>query len=672
MPKYRVTLNDGREVEVEAANPQAADLAVGEYMRAKPVRGRAAADRDAAKRIKSTPDQVRALNKGFTFGFADEIDATGAALETGASNLLKRAIGKEPEYGMKDAYGAVMDANARADNIFAKEHPVQNVTLQVAGGAVGPGVAAASRYVGAAGSLGSATVRSAAVGAGFGGVAGAGNARGGAVERAKGGGKGALTGAAIGGALPSAGRTAQTAGRAVDNATGGRIGTLFGGHEARAVERLRDALRRDGVDDQTITRVTREWVATGAPPPMLMNVAGENTRRLVRLAGMKEGEAARTLGGIGRRERANMPGAARARARELTPGEPRPATVVGEAAREARDVAAERSYSGPYREETLVTREMAQALRGRPGQAALRRARQAAEARQNYEQMDEIDRLLGGDFEDLTQPISAGTVDRIRIAMRNSGEAAGQNPLTRDVAGGLRSRAQQIDTALDRIPAIQPARGNYRTHSQFIEGVEDVGPNVFSQSADEFAPQFEALPPGAIDARAAGARVGARQALTDAFGQTPRRARSMIDTVADAEDPQRNLRALFGDEADRFVEAVRRIRQRVDDAQFVDPNAGSKTAPTQADAQAANDIVQVLQGHGLGVIIQKLRGGLTLTDQEAAVIAQIATSAPGAAVRRLNAPPAPPARRIGNVFAEPLQRARIAAPPVFSSGREGQ
>jgi hypothetical protein len=426
-------------------------------------------------------------------------------------------------------------------------------------------------------------------------------------------------------------------------------------------------LRADGVDNAAINRLTQEWVQTGAPPPMLMNVAGENTRRLVRLAGMKEGEGARILGGIGGRERASLPATARNRARQLTPGEDRPANVVAEAATEARDAAAENAYRGPYREQTLVTPETSAALRGGPGRSAMQRARSAAEARQNYDQMDEIDRLMGGDFQEGTQPISAGTIDRVRIAMRGRAEKAGQSPDTRDIAGGLRDRARRIDTSLERIPEIQGARGNYRAHSQFIEGVENVGPNIFKQSADEFAPQFEAVPAMGVDARRAGAQVGARQTMTDAFGQGPRRTRSMIDSIADGEDPQRNLRALFGGEADRFVSAIRNMRQRVDNAQFVDPNVGAKTAPTQADAQAANDVLRVLHGSGLGVLIEKLRNGLTLTSEEAATIAQIATSLPGQAMTRLNAPAAPVPQIAGNVF----RRASVAATPMMASQGTG-
>lgn len=667
MPKFKIDLPDGRSVEVDAPDANTAAAGAVKWSSSNPIAGRAAADRDAARRLKSTPDQLRAISKGASFGFADELDAAGAALETGVGNVFKRATGQKPAYGMKDAYGAVMDANAKADNIFAKEHPVQNVGLQIAGGAIGPGMAGAARWVGGARSLAGATGRSALVGGITGAVAGAGNAEGDMANRGKGAVRGATTGAVIGGVLPAAGRVAQTGGRAIDNATGGRIGTLFGGHEARAVQRLADALRADGVDNAAINRLTQEWVQTGAPPPMLMNVAGENTRRLVRLAGMKEGEGARILGGIGGRERASLPATARNRARQLTPGEDRPANVVAEAATEARDTAAENAYRGPYREQTLVTPETSAALRGGPGRAAMQRARSAAEARQNYDQMDEIDRLMGGDFQEGTQPISAGTIDRVRIAMRGRAEKAGQSPDTRDIAGGLRDRARQIDTSLERIPEIQGARGNYRAHSQFIEGVEDVGPNIFKQSADEFAPQFEAVPAMGVDARRAGAQIGARQTMTDAFGQGPRRARSTIDSIADGEDPQRNLRALFGGEADRFVSAIRNMRQRVDNAQFVDPNVGSKTAPTQADAQAANDVLRVLQGSGLGVLIEKLRNGLTLTSEEAATIAQIATSLPDQAMSRLNAPQAPVPQIAGNLF----RRAGVAATPMMASQGTG-
>lgn len=632
---------------IESASPTSGRIKVLEPAQ-KPARTKA---REAArKRVRgSQPAQVRALTQGATLGFSDEIDAAGAALETGANNLLRKVTGRESVgYGMRDAYDAVMAEEKEANAEFAREHPVQNILLQIGGGIATPGAAAAGRFVGGARGLGGAVARSALVGAGYGGVAGAGASDGSLENRAKGAGRGAVVGGAIGGATPVVVRAAQTAGRAVDNATGGRIGTLFGGHEGRAVQRIRDALRADGVDDATINRVTQEWVDTGAPPPMLMNVAGENTRKLVRLAGMKGGDAANTLGGIGRRTRANMPAQARARARELTPGETRPANVLVEAANEAREKAANRNYAGPYRTQVKIGDDVANVLTDAPGKAALRSARADALERRAMGQVDEIDNLLRAEpiptdpFEWYTptpERVSGSVLDRTQIAMRERGNKlsrAGNNAR----AGGSFGRRAVIDSTLEQVPELQGARGNYKAFSQFAEGAEDVGPNVLKQASDEFAPQFEAMGPTDVNPLREGARVGARQTLTDAFGQTPRKARGVLDAVADAEDPQRNLRALFGDQADRFVEAIRRIRQSVDDATFVDPNAGSKTAPSQADAEAANDFVQLLKGNGFGVLIQKLQRGLTLTEQEAAIIAEIATSLPTKAAQRLRPNPA--------------------------------
>lgn len=616
---------------------------------AAPKTSRDKARADAKRRSKNTPSALRSFTQGAGFSFADELDAAGAAAETAITNLAGRVTGREGAgYSAKEAYDAVMESEKEADAAFSSKRPVTSGALKIAGAVTAPGAALAGRFVGGATSLGGAVGRSAGVGAGMGALAGAGSSEGGALNRARGAGKGAVVGGIVGGAVPLVARGAQTAGRAVDNATGGRIGSYLGGHEARAGQRIRDALRSDGVDDATIQRLTREWEATGAPPPMLMNVAGENTRRLVRLAGMKGEDAANQLGGMGERARANMPGQARARVRELTPGETRSGPDVVAAATAARGRAANRNYAGPYREQVQIGDDVADVLTDAPGKSALRAARADALERRAMDQVDEIDRLLAAEprpadpFEWYrpTPPTASGaTLDRTRIA---TGERAGKLARAGNNAraSGAMGRRDTIDSALDQVPGLQNARGNFRTYSQFIEGAEDIGPSALTAPADDFAPQFEAIPQSALSPAREGAKIGARQAMSDSFGKTPSAARNTMDKVADAEDVQRNLRSLFGDEADRFVAAIRNIRKGVKDAQFVDPNVGSKTAPSQADAEAANDVLQVLQGRGLGVLLTKLRRGLTLTDQEAAIIADIATSQPTSALSRLRPTPA--------------------------------
>lgn len=592
---------------------------------------------DARKRVRNTPSGVRAFTQGVSFGFADEADAALAAGETAINNTVSKLFGRKGAgYTAKDAYGAVMAENQIADEEFTRERPVTSAALRIGGAVVTPGVAAAGRFVQGASSLGGAVGRSALVGAGMGALSGAGSSSPGVENRTEGALKGGALGGALGAATPIAARAAQTAGRAIDNATGGRIGSLLGGHQVRAAQRLRDALQADGVDDATINRLTAEWEATGAPGPMLMNVAGENTRRLVRVAGMKGGDAAVTLGGIGDRARANMPGQARTRVRQLTPGEGRSALDVVADATEARGVAAERNYAGPYRTRVPFTEEARSALSDEPGRAALRRARAAAVARRNYDQVQEIDLLLeGGDS--LPASVTAGTLDRSRIAMGGRGAKMQQSPDTRDIAGGLFGRASDIDNALDAVPEIQGARGNFRAQSEFIQGVEDIGPSALTMPADEFAPQFERLAPSALSASREGSKIGARQAMSDAFGKGPTGARNTLDKIADAEDAQRNLRSMFGEEADRFIGAIRNIRKSVKDAQFVDANVGSKTAPAGQDASAANGVMNFLRNAGSPgmMLIEKLMKGATLTQQEAAIIAEIATSGPRQALTRM-------------------------------------
>lgn len=156
---------------------------------------------DAERRINSNPDQLRAITKGVTLGFADELDALSAGAETAVNNTLRKVTGRPGVgYGAKDAYTAVMAANRARDDRFAEEHPVQNAALQIAGGLATPGGAAAARFVGKAASLGGAALRSGAVGAAYGAVAGAGNAEDGA--RLKGAAAGGATGAAIGTVAP--------------------------------------------------------------------------------------------------------------------------------------------------------------------------------------------------------------------------------------------------------------------------------------------------------------------------------------------------------------------------------------------------------------------------------------------------------------------------------------
>lgn len=594
-------------------------------------------------------DQIGAFAQSATeqIPFLDELAAKTVSVATGRSYEDVRAVQKR----------------------LAQEDRQHRAGARNAGGVAGFGatlMAPGAGYLGGARSLGQASFRGAQVGAGYGGLYSAGAAEGGVPERASAGAKGAAIGAVTGAALPVAVRGLQTGARAVDNATGGMAGRFFGGNDARAAERLRQALQADGVDEATIRAGMAEWQRTGSPPPRLLDLAGDNTRALLHYAGTRPGEASNTLRGIHRSTRANMPAQVRARTQQLTPGEPRSGPHVVQATEAARNAAASRNY-GAFRDQPVqVTPEAASALRGDIGRRVISEARENAAANRDYDRVAELDELLNGDLSSFP-PIRAGTLDELYQAMRDAGAGAmrGEQPRTR-LAAGLGGRARDIDSALDAVPALQPARGNFRAHSQFIEGVEDIGPNVLRETADTFAPRFEGLPSQAMDPTLLGARIGGRQAIMDLFGKGPTRARGALDLIADGIDPRRNLRALYGQQpADDYVSAISNIRSQVDNAARVDPLVGSKTHVSGADAQNVSGVASMLRGDFIQPLLERFAKGLTMTDQEAAILARLGVGSPEDALRALQQGPV--ARRVG-LFGN---RARIGLPAQIGAQTGG-
>jgi hypothetical protein len=146
---------------------------------------------DAQKRLGSTPDQARALSQGVSMGWADELDAKGAGLETFLSRL-----GGFRGYTPEEAEAAVLQANRQADDLFMQEHPGQAIGGRMLGGAALPGLGAGSTAMGTA-------VRTGVAGGAYGAVAGAGDANGG--DRLDGALNGAAMGAGVGTVLGAGG-----------------------------------------------------------------------------------------------------------------------------------------------------------------------------------------------------------------------------------------------------------------------------------------------------------------------------------------------------------------------------------------------------------------------------------------------------------------------------------
>lgn len=144
-------------------------------------------------------DRIRALSSGMSFGLSDELERALVEAQTRGENLNRRILGEEIPYTAQQYGEAYSDVARGNTQDFARARPLQNFALQLAGGAVAPGMIPAGGYIAGGATGGARAGRAAAVGAGVGGATGFGNAEGSLVERLaptiEGAGIGALTGA---------------------------------------------------------------------------------------------------------------------------------------------------------------------------------------------------------------------------------------------------------------------------------------------------------------------------------------------------------------------------------------------------------------------------------------------------------------------------------------------
>ena len=188
----------------------------------------ARADMDAA--AATGVGQARAFGQGYSYGFADELDATAQGLSTGARNLLG-LNGDDPAYGMDVAAQATRDAERARAAQFAESNPGQSAGFNILGGVLSPGVRGGGNYIAAgqgAGRLG----RAGQVGFLSGAAYGTGTSEGSLLERSP----DALQSGLIGAGTSTIGQ--------------GAVDRLLGGQASRLTRPASQARRlsREGVD----------------------------------------------------------------------------------------------------------------------------------------------------------------------------------------------------------------------------------------------------------------------------------------------------------------------------------------------------------------------------------------------------------------------------------------
>lgn len=577
-------------------------------------------------------------------------------LQAGVDAL--RVMGRS-HVGFPEAWKAVRDDQSAREQAFAANSPTasnlargtgwaaQAVPAILSGGATAtPQAAAVAPTLGArAAGIAATGARNATVGgmyAAVNGVAG----RGTIPQRLEAGAKAVPGGMVAGAVLPpilaaggkatgaALGVGAKTAVRVANKATGGALRDP----QQEALTRLGEAFRKDKLTPDQVTQAMNEWQRVGGPSPSFLDLVGENTKALVRAAAMTgDGRAAAV--NYGNRIAADAQDLAMNRTRRLTPDQ-RPAVAVAQDLADTQGNLASQQYAQPYAEPVTMTPEALSALRGPDGRTAISRAMKAAQARQDYQQMGELQSLLNADL-DHPPVISAGALDRVRIAMGERG-AQMRNAGSRDIGAGLFGRASGIDTALDATPGLGPARATYR-NMQAQRDALDLGLGARQMDPADYAAQLADLAqngprgaqlPGGGQIGVGGAQdaagIGLRSDMVRAIGEPADNATGVLNRFGSSPNMGDRLATTFGDQAaSDYQQSLRNIVSQVNNARFINVNKGSQSAPLLADTALVDGLASP-KGAAIKYLLDKLKAGATLTDAEREAIVNLATGSPDA------------------------------------------
>lgn len=478
----------------------------------------------------------------------------------------------------------------------------------------------------------------------------------GAEEAAKGTGlsPGWQTAASVGGALAGgvAGHYIGAAGtgaiRSLNAFSIGKGGPALIDPEAIARQKMGAAVAGDG-GTAKVGQAAAQWAQSGASGPTLLDVGGNGVARLIRAAaGGGTGDAQNLANDYASKVRANFQPQVMGQTRALVPGVSDSATTFADKLEQEQSDTAQANYqgsNGPYAQPATVTKEMVSALQGPEGRGAINRAYVAARANRNIQQMGELQDLKdvaseqGGGVDPLTGQkrsiaqaltgVSAGSLDRVRIAMRDIGGDLYRRGAT-DIARGYKGRVSDIDTALDQTPGLQPARASYR-QMQAGRDALDVGKTALNTGSDDYAAQISQLagrgggPPNIGTPLG----VGHRQALLDKISAQTGGNTGAVMNIAKSDQDTRNLAATFGaDKGASYQQQIANEATRVSKANFISPNTGSQTQLRADDAGNLMNKGVPTSLYDLAIrVYDTVRGhGAPLTEAERSAIVRMGTT----------------------------------------------
>lgn len=531
--------------------------------------------------------------------FLDEAAAFTTGLITGTPYSEVRQLQQDLKGYDRQNYGAARNAGG------------------VAGFAAGLAAPGSSYIQGARGAA--AVGRAATVGGAYGGLYGLGAGEGSLLDRAPGGAVGVVTGAVGGAGLQALGNAAPSiASRLRSIANPNSPPPIRGDAEQRAAARVVRAIGQD----QGGAATERSRLADLGVNPALIDVAGGTTERLVRTAAAPAGEGANLAVSNVVARQADLRPEIMSMTQDLS-RDSRSLGAIRQGIEDTRSGLARIDYASGYQAPVELTAPAIRSLRGSDGQAAIERAMLGAQANGDEAAIAELQSLLTADL-DSPPVITAGTLDRVRIAMRDMGQnfTRGDNP-DRVRASGYASRVEGIDNALDNVLPIRPARATYRDLSGALD-VIDERPNVFNTDPRDFSQWASGLSQSQREAAVA----AFRQDILDRLGGEASSGVGSLNRMAQSNYYRQNLSSLLGDvDANAYLDSISQRVQQTQRAARVSPNTNSQTFGRALDenqfnaadaASAVADVGQSFTGNlaAIGRTVERIRSRASMSPQE--------------------------------------------------------
>jgi hypothetical protein len=551
---------------------------------------------DAQRRARAQGDRSSTLVGGALYGASEAFNISDELAEAGArvDNFINRIQGSP-----RRPLNPELVAQAQEDELAQRrsEEPMSQMgreflgQLPLAPAAVGRGLfgamATGGLLGGAAGAGRGDDLQERGMNAGVGAVVGASTA--GAFDRA---------GAGAGYVARRAPQVLRELGRGLRNRFGGDGGQRMTRAQRRAVQRLRQAFKDDGIDAASAESAMQDFVERGFDDVALLDVGGDSVRREVRRAAGTAGPGSAVMEDFFEARRDSQPSRVVERINRFFSDNDDFRATRAQAIQRREDSSA--PLYAAFREQPGMPREELAEFMDDP--LFVRIARRAVVSARRRDGAEAVPKnALDGDT------ISPDVLNRIKIALDERIQSARSRGDAVDAGDLTAFRSRFVSVVDEAYPQYRVARDAYAGNSALVDAM-NIGRESLRMDTEELAE----ISAGMSQSERDFLRVGMVRAVRERAGNVAD-GRDVAAAINRNPNMRDRMRQAFDndEEFNRFIEALTVESNRVQVARGAAASSGSQTAPRASDQieAAAGDIVTDLaSGNFTGPGMRVVRG----------------------------------------------------------------